>query len=99
MSGDPARPGQSPRDHQGGPRGEAGNSDWFAQPHERGWANYHRHVVAKKTYTTRTTTFGMRFGAGRDADTRRKRATGFGRNTYRLLVIATGCLRSKPERA
>jgi hypothetical protein len=60
-------------------------------PMIRGWANYHRHVVAKKTYST--VDYHIWYALWRWARRRHpKRTNGFGGNTSGLLVIVTGCL-------
>ena len=64
-------------------------------PKIRGWANYHRHVVAKRTFSQVDHALFHLAKGGRAGDTRGRAAAGFGRSTTRTdrdqREATTGC--------
>jgi RNA-directed DNA polymerase len=59
-------------------------------PMVRGWANYHRHVVSKRTFGRVDHTIFSVCGNGHDEDTRTKARAGSNRNTLTGAEIGTG---------
>ena len=59
-------------------------------PKIRGWANYHRHVVSKRTYVRVDHESSLVYGDGHDEDTRTRTRAGANRSTLRRIVVMTG---------